>query len=84
MQSLAYGIPEIALVGENFGELQKDILRTFIPFKIFQSASRPSKDFPLLENKPFSDHPKLYLCKNYSCQNPVTEVDALIRMLEFD
>ena len=84
MQSLAYGIPEIALVGENFGELQKDILRTFIPFKIFQSASRPSKDFPLLDNKPFSEQPKVYLCKNYSCQNPVTEVDTLIRMLEFD
>ena len=83
MQSLAYGIPEIALIGENFGELQKDILRTFIPYKIFQSATRPSKDFPLLDNKPYSDRPQLYLCKNYSCQNAVTEVDTLIRMLEY-
>ncbi|HUR09742.1 MAG TPA: hypothetical protein VM012_00130, partial [Flavitalea sp.] len=82
MQSLAYGIPEIALIGENFGNLYRDILRTFIPFKIFQSAPRPSKDFPLLDNKPYTSEPKLYLCKNYSCQSPVTEIDTLIRMLE--
>ena len=83
MQSLAYGIPEIALIGENFGELQKDILRTFIPYKIFQSASHPTKDFPLLDNKPYSERPQLYLCKNHSCQNAVTEVDTLVRMLEY-
>ncbi|MBC7851187.1 MAG: thioredoxin domain-containing protein [Chitinophagaceae bacterium] len=81
-QSLAHGIPEIALVGENFKKRQSEFLRTFIPLKIFQSATHPNEQFPLLAGKPHTPVPQFYLCKQYSCQNPVTETSGLIRLLE--
>lgn len=79
---ISYGIPEVALTGENIEKLRNDFLRTFIPFRIFQSSTLETKDFPLLAGKKISEQPLLFLCKDYSCQQPVTEVNALNRMLE--
>lgn len=79
---LSYGIPEVALTGLHIQRLRNDFLRTFIPFRVFQSSTLETKDFPLLASKKISEKPLLFLCKDYSCQQPVTEVNALRRMLE--
>lgn len=81
MQAMAFGVPEIALIGEKFKEVHSEFLRTFIPFKIFQSATLSDKQFPLLAGKPYTTEPQFYLCQNYSCQSPVSETDGLIRLL---
>jgi len=81
LQSVSYGVPEIALIGENFKNMHLEFLRIFIPFKIFQSATLSDKHFPLLAGKPYSNEAQFYLCKNYACQNPVSETDGLIRLL---
>ncbi|MBC7867394.1 MAG: thioredoxin domain-containing protein [Gloeobacteraceae cyanobacterium ES-bin-316] len=81
LQALVYGVPEIALIGENFTKMHLEILRIFIPFTIFQSATLPDKRFPLLAGKPYTAEPKFYLCKNYACQKPVSETNELIRLL---
>lgn len=78
---IAYGIPEIALTGEHIELIRNEFLRTFIPFRIFQSTTLETKDFPLLAGKKISEKPLLFLCKDYSCQQPVTEVAALRSML---
>jgi uncharacterized protein len=75
------GIPEIALVGENFKPLQMGFLRIFIPFYVFQSATLPDNQFPLLAGKTYSSDPQFYLCRNYTCQSPVNELSVLERMI---
>ena len=79
---LSYGVPEVALTGQHIQKLLNEFLRTFIPFRIFQSTTLETKDFPLLAGKKISEKPLLFLCKDYSCQQPVTEVTALNEMLE--
>ena len=79
---LSYGIPEVALTGQHIQKLLNEFLRTFIPLRIFQSSTLETKDFPLLAGKKISEKPLLFLCKDYSCQRPVTEVTALNEMLE--
>ena len=79
---LANGIPEIALTGKDIYKPLKDFLRTFIASRVFQSATQETKGFPLLADKKVDEQPLFYLCKNYSCQQPVTELNALIRTLE--
>lgn len=79
---LSYGVPEVALTGQHIQKLLDEFLRTFIPFRVFQSSTLETKDFPLLAGKKISEKPLLFLCKDYSCQQPVTEVNALNRMLE--
>jgi uncharacterized protein YyaL (SSP411 family) len=82
--ALSYGVPEIALVGQNFKDLHLAFLRTFTPFKVFQVSQGDDEDFPLLSGKPSQSIPYLYLCKNYACQSPVTDVNALMRQLEME
>jgi uncharacterized protein YyaL (SSP411 family) len=77
MQGLSMGIPEIALTGSSAGALLKELLRIFIPFRIVQSSPSEAPDFPLLAGKSFSTTPVIYLCKDYSCQSPVNQLDAL-------
>lgn len=84
MQALVYGVPEIAIIGGNFAMLREDVLRRFIPIHVLQSApSGPvNQEFPLLAHKAQSSETAIFLCREYSCQQPVNEVDALIRLID--
>ncbi|HSB93460.1 MAG TPA: hypothetical protein VLC28_10095, partial [Flavitalea sp.] len=82
LQAFTFSVPEIALIGAGAGPLRQEILATYIPTRIFQSSPSENSRYPLLAGKPASSDPLIYLCKNYSCQNPVREVKQLIRQLE--
>jgi uncharacterized protein YyaL (SSP411 family) len=81
-QALTYNIPEIVLTGRQPESARKELLQEFIPYRVFQSASVNDTQFPLLSERPVEDFPLIFLCKNYTCQLPVNEVNALIRLLE--
>lgn len=81
-QAFTYNIPEIVLTGRQPENTRKELLRQFIPYRVFQSASVNNPQFPLLSERPVKDFPLIFLCKNYTCQLPVNEVTALIRLLE--
>jgi uncharacterized protein YyaL (SSP411 family) len=80
--SLGYGIPEIAITGEESTDLSNEFLRNFIGYNVFQSATLSNNEFPLLAEKPFSQKGQIFLCKDYACQAPVHSVPELIRLLE--
>ncbi len=80
--SVTYGIPEIAIVGEESTAVSNEFLRTFIGPYIFQSATLSNDTFPLLAGKPGSRKAKIFLCKDYACQAPVETVSELVRLLE--
>ncbi|MBO9570975.1 MAG: thioredoxin domain-containing protein [Chitinophagaceae bacterium] len=82
IQSLAKGIPEIALTGGGHDAVLRQILRIFIPFRVLQSSPVETNGFPLLEGKAWNTSPMIYLCKDYSCQTPVNEASALQKMIE--
>jgi uncharacterized protein YyaL (SSP411 family) len=81
MQSMSKGVPEIAVIGGNLDTILRDLLRTFIPFRILQSSPSETKEFPLLAGKKSSATPMIFLCQDYSCQTPVNEVAAFKKML---
>ena len=85
VQAIAYGIPEIVITGRNFNyelfEMRKDFLHTFIPYKVYQSTTRENVTFPLLIHKPVYERPQIYLCKNYTCKNPLTKIAELAHQL---
>lgn len=82
LQAITYGIPEIVISGKATENLNKEFLLNFIPYRVFQSATTRNDQFPLLRDKPLSDLTYIFLCRDYSCQSPVTEVYELIRILE--
>jgi uncharacterized protein YyaL (SSP411 family) len=82
IQAITYGTIEVVITGKNLGNIFKEFLSNFIPNRVFQSATIRNNEFPLLKEKPLSQKPLIFLCQEYSCQNPVTEVHELIRLLE--
>ena len=82
IQMLTYGVNEIVIAGSKPQKIVKDFLSRFIPNRVFQSVTIQNNQFPLLKDKPISQTPLIFLCREYACQNPVTEVSDLVRMLE--
>ena len=81
-QALTYTIPEIVITARRPENTRKEFLSQLIPYRVFQSSHQENTHFPLLRDKPAGEIPQLFLCENYSCQLPVNEVSALIRLLE--
>ena len=78
----SYKMIEIVLSGDEQKEKHLGFLAHFVPNRIFQLTSENQADFPLLRNKPVSGKPQFFLCRDYSCQQPVTELNEFIRLVE--
>ena len=81
-QAITYLIPEIVITGKRPENARKELLERPIPYRVFQSAKEENTHFPLLSGRPIEDFPLLFLCKDYSCQLPVNEVDTLVGLLK--
>jgi hypothetical protein len=79
---LTQGIKEIVMTGANFNNLHLAFLLKFMPATVFQASATQHKDFPLLMNKQFPNHPLIYLCQNYACKAPVKTLDELEQLTE--
>ena len=71
VQQNVYGINEIIVTGKNFTESLSLILQAFIPNKILQATNVENNTFPLLEFKVVKDQNSFYLCKDYTCKEPM-------------
>lgn len=82
MQILIKGINEIAVTGVDEEAIRKEILKNYIPAKILQSSTKEDSSFPLLSGKNTAEKAALiYLCKDYSCRQPVATVHELLEMI---
>ena len=80
---LSDGPLEIAIASEEIGNELTDIVKShFLPYKILASTAS-GIDLPLLKNKTaLSNSPTVYLCKNYTCKEPITDKDKLEQALK--
>lgn len=74
------GTNEIAIVGKNYYDLQKEVLINYIPHKILMAAIAGNPSFPLLKEKAPLEA-SIYLCRNYTCQHPVFSAKELILLI---
>jgi uncharacterized protein len=81
LQRLIFGIHEIAIVGDD-QKLLKEILHIFIPNRVLQFSASENPEFPLLKGKSIQQKPLIFLCKDFVCQQPVSDIPSLIRALE--
>ncbi len=75
------GLPEIAVVGPAWEQVNKEVLALYIPFKVQMAAPAAVPRFPLLAGKPATGSTAIYLCENYACKQPVDKVEALREQL---
>jgi uncharacterized protein YyaL (SSP411 family) len=82
MQQLVAKRIEIAVIGENYSAVSKEILMEYLPHKILMFSEKPDESFPLLAGKSPSDSWLIYLCEDYACRLPVTSLDELRKLIK--
>ena len=82
LQSLVYGVKEIAIVGPKHSELAKQIIKLWVPNKVLQHAAMALTQYPLLAVKvQKGEETNIYVCENYACKAPVSDLKALQALL---
>ena len=87
---LTEGPVELALVGEASQDalrsLRQAVAQCYLPNRIIAtSSSLTPSSLPLLQNRPtVSGMPTLYICRNYTCRQPITDPRAVTEALQTD
>jgi uncharacterized protein len=82
LNGLTYQLYEIVLAGSQSEKKHLEFLKKGIPNRVFQISSVTHPDLPLLINKPASGPSQFFLCRDYACQQPVTEVAELVSLIK--
>ena len=81
-QKIAFGTPEIAIVGDNAAQLASEVSLHYIPGALLQFNKTEIAELPLLANKKVPEGQSfIYLCQDYHCNQPVTKTQALLDSL---
>lgn len=75
------GTCELAITGDNPEELFNDVISQYIPNKVIMKSGKMESPFPLLNGKATGPVPLIFLCRNYTCQQPVNSVQSLVELL---
>ncbi|MGC4035727.1 MAG: thioredoxin domain-containing protein [Chitinophagaceae bacterium] len=81
-QEIVYTTNEIVILGEEFQQLLTQALSVYIPNKIIMGSKESDNYYPLLAGKESKNSNKIYLCKDFSCRQPVDTVEALMLLIE--
>jgi uncharacterized protein len=73
---IATGTLEIAIVGKEHLRLLKEVLKEYIPQRILM-ASPYESGYPLLKGKGTGEITNIWLCRDYSCRQPVSSITEL-------
>ena len=81
LMEITFGTNEIAVISNEPQHILIQVLKEYIPHKVIMSATGGSNSFPLLSGKEKSNSEALYLCRDYTCENPVSSITALIDLI---
>jgi uncharacterized protein YyaL (SSP411 family) len=82
LQELIYTTHEIVILGEEFQKLLTEILSVYIPGRIIMGSKESDIYYPLLAGKGSKGSTKIYLCRDFSCRQPVDNIEALLVQIE--
>lgn len=73
-----YGVNEVAIVGVDFQKAKNELNKLYNPNKIFLGGI--NSELPLLIDKQ-SEETKIFICKNKTCQLPVSTVAEAVKLM---
>lgn len=81
LQEMINGTNEIVLTGPKSSGIQTELLAEYIPHRVFMTHASSSTEFPMLTGKPTTVSTSIWLCRNYTCKQPVFSVNELISLI---
>ena len=81
LQEIIAGTNEIVIVGDDFSTIQEEILGKYIPHRVLMASITADNSFPLLVEKEAAGLTTIFLCRNYTCLNPVFSANELITLI---
>ncbi len=76
-----YSAPEVAIVGPSSLQTLRSLQATALPQAAWIAAREGTEDFPLLKGKTAGAKDRIFICENYACRQPVSEVEAALELL---
>jgi uncharacterized protein YyaL (SSP411 family) len=70
----------VAIVGKAVDEKRKSLHKHYHPNKIFAGSTSIST-LPLLINRYKNDETLIYVCRNKTCLQPVTAIEAALKQM---
>ena len=67
-------MPEIAIVGEEALSKAEKINQVYIPGKVIMASRSGEEEYELLKGRYQEGQTLIYLCRNYTCQRPVSSI----------
>lgn len=74
---------EVAIVGPNALELKKELEHYYIPNMVVLGSTNGDSKLPLLVHKFKKNQTLIYICKNHSCQLPVSTINEALKLLNY-
>jgi uncharacterized protein len=76
-----YSTSEIVILGEDFEKQLWQVLSAYIPHKVVMASKESDFYYPLLTGKGLPGSTLIYLCRDFSCRQPVTDLQALLEQI---
>lgn len=76
------GPKEIAIVGKEYKTYLKDLLSLYLPYRVLMASEADDDRFPLLKQRHQPARTLIYLCKGYSCMQPVDNLKFFYEMVK--
>ncbi len=81
LNAFDFGFIEMVISGQKSILNSQQLNKNFLPINILIASEKNLTAVSLLNDKQFSDTPVFYLCRNYSCEQPVNSVEQLLKKL---
>jgi uncharacterized protein YyaL (SSP411 family) len=79
---LVAGTQEIAVLGmDDLGKIHSELLSRYLPHRVLMISSVENEEFALLAQKPVHSEPAIYVCKNFTCRQPVGSVNEVLSLI---
>ena len=79
---LVAGTDEIAILGSgDLTQIHEDLLSRYLPHRVLMLSSIENEYFALLAQKSVHSEPAIYVCKNFSCRQPVGSIKAVLSLI---
>ncbi|MCG2614148.1 thioredoxin domain-containing protein [Terrimonas sp. NA20] len=77
----ATGTAELAIVGTGRSEIYHRLLRAFTPHAVMMGFDGGASAYPLLNGKSAGGPVKVFVCRDFACQQPVSTYDEAISLI---